>query len=983
MHAWCKYLLYLSQYFSSCFRSPENLPLPGVLTVPIEPMASVGSEIQPELQAVVEETDNLPQQATSETGKLHAEEHTTTSGIPMDSLDSILNPKTSDRSAVTATRSQSPDTLRTSSPKKPSSASSTPVESRSPARSSSPVRSGTPDPTLASQASLSAALLVGRRSPVKLGASSQPPVSQANVSTDHAVVSLEHKPVSLPVRKVVKKPGLDSQPLANFFKNSVARERNEILMNVLWGGCSIPSSPSCEIEAGLVVTHRSVYLMEVVDPERHPDKQFLWSGENLPLATVFHSPLVTLSSITVGIFDQSLLIEFIERGAFKNFVIFPRTYDQTISITENLKAALDASEVSYQISTSQDAILNPLQMDSGAVFLNADASDLQKLKENLIRGKTLIRVANFVTTCKTQDMTVSLEEEVKRITEDSSSKFEIVQYVVVGELSTDILPIGNGSPHLQTKVLVLTNSTLYLCKEEIAAWPKDTSGPIKPPFPQCSVLASHEVAHVKVVKICDKAQPIVSYSDPIYEFVIGFKILEGPTGSTVSSEWKLCVQDRQYVDQFLTCLCQLFQDMDQGELSIIHTADAISPIPSTSQAASTKESISMPGTMGDSGAANKKLAFFKSEVLTNFAGLRNYQRVEFFKKYVAQAEFLKSDEAPLSMFLAHCSISSQEYAEIEACVVTSNYAIYFVSDVENIRNWLDKGGPSSFARMSLLSKKDASQTRCFYRLWLKEIKEVTVGLFYLSVKITDEKSGISFIVHTENASATLSFLTALNCNLNLRDSAEEEVLSELLSDYIDLGSTSFSNKTKKSNKSVRPNVELLQLPNACLDDLKKALLGVSPSITKNSSIEKCAATLQILCQQVMLLVEEIQMRDSLTVQAHPHLVVLTNYGLYMCVNSSSEHNSPSVSLPSDLKVRKWCHIDLVDHVEITNPQSSIHSQHTMTVYLRSQKPSVLTGTEAKTLCLLTQNSDLLNYFLHLLSLLWRERSGRQLPINRF
>lgn len=939
--------------------------------------------MQPELQAVVEETDNLPQQSTLQADnadKLHAEKYTTTSGLPLDSLGSILASRSLDHSVV---RPQSPDTLHTSSPKKGSSANTTPVESQSPAYSSSPVRSRTPEAMLPSQASLSAALLAGRRSPVKLGAPSQPLVSQGSVpggSTDHAAVSLNPKPVSLPVRKVVKKPGLDSQPLVSFFKNSVARERNEILMNVLWGGCSIPSSPSCEIEAGLVVTHRSVYLMEVIDPERHPDKQFSWSGENLPLAMVFHSPLVTISSITVGIFDQSLLIEFTERGALKNFVIFPRTYEQTISITENLKAALDASEVGYQISTSQDAILNPPQMESGALFLNPDASNLQKLKESLIRGKTLIRVANFVTTCKTQDMTVSLEEEVKRITEDSSSKFEIVQYVVVGELSNDILPIGNGSPHLRTKVLVLTNNTLYLCKEEIVAWPRDASGPIKPPFPQCSVLASHQVAHVMVVKICDKAQPIVSCSDPIYEFVIGFKILEGPTGSSVSSEWKLCVQDRQYIDQFLTCLCQLCQDIGQGELSIVHTADAISPIPSMSQATSTKESL--PAKVGDSGE-NKKLAFFESEVLTNFACLRNYKRVEFFKKYVAQAEFLKSDEAPLSMLLAHCSISSQEYAEIEACVMTSNYAIYFVSDIENIHKWLDKGGPSSFARMSLLSKKDASQMRCFYRLWLKEIKEITVGLFYLSVKITDEKSGISFIVHTENASATLSFLTALNCNLNLRDSVEEEVLSELLSDYIDLGSSSFSKKTKKSNKSVRPNVELLQLPKACLDDLKQALLGVSPSITKNSSIEKCAATLQILCQQVMLLVEEIRMRDSLTVQAHPHLVVLTNYGLYMCVNANSEHSSPSVSFPSDLKVKKWCHIDLVDHVEITSPQSSVHSQHTLTVYLRSQKPSVLTGTEVNSLCLLVQNNDLLNYFLHLLSLLWHERSGRHLPIHRF
>ena len=148
------------------------------------------------------------------------------------------------------------------------------------------------------------------------------------------------------------------------------------------------------------------------------------------------------------------------------------------------------------------------------------------------------------------------------------------------------------------------------------------------------------------LKICDRAQPIVSYSDPVYEFVIGFKVLESE--STLSSEWKLCFQDQQYIDQFLMCLCQLYQDTGQGELSIIHTADAISQPPSTPQAASTKSSSNASAKMGISNATSKTIAFFHSEILVNFAGLHNYQRLKYFKKYIAQAEFLKSDEVPLS-----------------------------------------------------------------------------------------------------------------------------------------------------------------------------------------------------------------------------------------------------------------------------------------------------------------------------------------------
>ena len=266
--------------------------------------------------------------------------------------------------------------------------------------------------------------------------------------------------------------------------------------------------------------------------------------------------------------------------------------------------------------------------------------------------------------------------------------------------------------------------------------------------------------------------------------------------------------------------------------------------------------------------------------------------------------------------------------------MVSNYAIYLVSDVNNIRTWLDKGGPSSFARMSLLSrKKDATQTRCFYRLWLQEIKEVTVHLFYLYVRITEDKSGVRFVIHTENASATLSFLSALSFNLNLQDSVEEEEISELLSDYIDLTTNALSGKAQKVQKSLKPNVELLHISEVDLDNFKRTLLKISPTIIRNSSIEKCAATLRILCQQVMLLVEEVRIRYSLTTQAHPHLVLLTNYGLFVCMNATDGRSSPSVSLPSNLKVKKWCHIDLVDHVDITNPPSSVYSQHMIKIYL--------------------------------------------------
>ena len=830
--------------------------------------------------------------------------------------------------------------------------------SRSPVRPSSPVRSKTPDPRPTSTQIVPPTI----KYPVK---------STTNTVTDSKAPPTQ-TPADQPVetnkillRKVIKKPGIANPSITSFFQKSLAQESHEILLNVIWGGCSLSSSPSCEIEAGLLVSSKAVYLVEVLDPERHPRRQLSWSTEKLPIDVIFCSSLTTLCKITVGIFDQSVVIDSMEKGVIKCIVFFPRTYEQMVGLTDHLKAALDAVETGHQVTTIQESILNP--PESGKVlFLNPDASDMHRLKEALIRGKILTQVSNFIMTCQSQDLTLLIDEEAKRVSEDACTKFDIVQYVIASEVSMDILPVGNGKEHLRSRSLVLTNNTLYLCKEEIVSWPRAEKSAIKPPLPRCCVLDSHPMADIVEVKMCDKAQPVISFSDPVYEFTISFEASEDSAAPKGNSQWRLCVHDRQYIDQFIGCLTQLCADIVQNQLLVRHTAE---PLPPAALTGGTDVPAKLKQTKKDP-------TFIESEVLLNFASLTNYQRLRYFKKHVAQAEFMKSDEIPLSVFLAHCSVSTQEYTEIEVCVMVSNYAIYLLSDLDNIRKWIDKSGPSSFLRMMLLSKKDASHSRCFYRLWLNQVAEIRVGLFYLSVQITESKTGVNFVIHLQSPSATLSFLSALSSNLNLTDSKEEEVLTELLSDYIDLCSDSFSATVQKTKKSIRPSIEFLQPSEAELDQLKKMLLNVSPSITKSSSKAQSASNLQILCWQIMLLVEETRVRDMMTTITHPHLVLLTNCGLYICVNAAGEQNYPSVFVPSELTVKKWCHIDLVDHLEIT----SLSTVHTITVYVRSQHASA--SSETGMLRLVVQNAELLSYFLHFLALLWHERTGRNLPIHR-
>ena len=815
------------------------------------------------------------------------------------------------------------------------------------------------------------------------------PTTTAKSHTPERKSSGKKKPTSFQSYKIVEKPRLDSLYLSNFFRGIVAQHQGEVLMNVTWGGCSQPSSPVCDVEVGLITSDRAVYLLEVLDPEKHKKRELSWSSENLPLAKTMTIPISSLSKVTIGILEQIMQAEFISKGIVKRFAVAPYSHDDLMAFVENLKAVLEASDIKFVVSSPQELILSPPDLTEGVIFLNPDASDFTKLKESIVQPKTIVQVGNYIASAFNDKniLSVSIDEEARRVTDDICSKFEIEQYVMVAQVSSDYLPIANDRVHLRSRVLILTNDTVYLCKEDFSMHPNDTSYSFNPPFPRCIVLDSHPVICATDVLICERPQHIVPYTDPVFEFSIAFEVVNNvPSSAKTTFQWRLCAQNKKRVEQFVSSLSRQLEMSDMSGLRISRTVDSISPILLSAEIARPKKkAVTSPGkssSIKPSGGSSNKLSpvqpsFFHSEMLIDFARLNNFRRLKFFKKYIAQAEFMKSDEVPLSVFLCHCSTSDKDNAtEIEACVLTSNYAVYLLSDLENIQAWLDGSGPVSFQPRALTSKKDSSHLRCFYRLWLTEIKEIRVGLFYLSVFITtsSKKDLCTFVLHTNIPSATLSLLSALSVSVNLRDSAEEEELSDLLSDYIDLAAESVSKQIKPL---VRPNVEFIQQHDLDVDKLKQMLLGIGPKISRSRSIEESAATMQIFCQQVMLLVEDIRIRDSVCLKSNPHLVLLTNYGLFVCKNSNYDQFSPSVASPSDLQVRKWCHIDLVESVKVTSAETSAYGEHMLTIQVRSQNNPM----ERNTLCLLIQNSELLNHFLHFLCHVWQVRSSRQLPIQ--
>lgn len=798
-------------------------------------------------------------------------------------------------------------------------------------------------------------------------------------------------------RTIISKPGLEDNNLRMFFKNIIADDTSEILMNITWGVCNLPSAPSCEIEVGTIISDKGLYLLEVLDPENHKSRPLSWTSENFPLAKITCCYHHTLRKLSIGIFDQSLTVESFEKGLVNRFVFFPHTYEKLNMFVENLKAVCDAHRLPYTVTSLEQSFMSG---GKGFLILNPGSNDMAKLKENLVWSKSRAQVGSSLAlnvrleTGKAADsLTSSYEYQLKQATSDTVEKFEIVQYVIVGELSCDVLPISDGKLHIQSRALILTNDTIYVCKEELDSWPHESTSIRTPPFPRCTVLDAHPIARISAIRVCDKSHPIVSCTDPVYEFAISFEELDDiQLSPTLSAEWVLCVHDRQYLDQLLKCLIHLSNELQREKLiTVKHTSSQLTtptqPKPPRLERLDTTHSRKEVGSKKSSISSYRGTSpcFFSSAVLFDFSVLTNYQRLKFFKKHIAQAEFMKSDEIPLSVFLAHCSSVPSEYVEIEACVLVSNYAIYLLSDVDSIQQWVEMGGVSSFPRKDLLDRKHSEQIRGFYRLWLKEIKQVDVGVFYDCVSITDTKDPqeCRFTIHTENPSSTLSFLSALSCVVDLHDTVEEKVIDSILSEY-DMVIDSVPVEQKKTKDSQELHyVEFIYHGEDQIGALKKAMVGISPAIAKGIPSHESVSTVKILYQQVVLLVEELRIRDLLTSRFYPHLVFLTNYGIYVCQNESSEKCSPSVMNPSRLSVKKWCHIDLLERLHVASPSTSQYSYYNVVIYLRTaSRASLSTSEDSNSLSLLVQNSELLGSFLYHFSLMHREKCGRQITITR-
>lgn len=769
----------------------------------------------------------------------------------------------------------------------------------------------------------------------------------------------------------IRKPDIGDEMLQEYFKSSVAKEEGETLMYVLWCSICLPSSFPHEIEGVVLVSNTCIHVLEVKISQSSE-----WTGSTLPLHPLISSQLERLSRITVvGVFDQNVHIELRSMNKIISFVVFPPTSELTVTFTEQLKAALDAVGLDYAVMKALDAKRS--RRPSGILFVTPDESSLNRLKQWLSRDKQRVRLGSFIATHKDRTVLGSYEVELKQGMRELADSFDIVQQFVVCAPSTDSFPCNHGNMSLQSLSLILTNAQLVLCQESYMSGPALRNTPAKYTFPPLYVLRSETIASVRSVTVCDCSHPILSPTDWMYQFTITFS----SSTSSSATQWHLCTHSQQYFGRFISGLSKQWKLIHSQDLLIIHKTTLLPHF--------VKLHTKPPSTPTKSPVRQKPHPplMITGVSLLQFISLPHWAKMDVFKDHIAQADFVKADETLLTALLAHVQPPLKRSVQVEIAVIISNYAIYLLSDVDGIRMWLDSGGISSFARMSLLNPEQDTHLQCFYRLWLTDLARVRLGPLLLSLRIYENKPNSSVDIITGSVQATSAIVTDIANVAGFQEQKEEKEMEQILQElnFVDVTDDDpFGDMTPRSpltpglsSQLSSSNIELTLPMDKQLSDIKLHLVESHPDVAAGSSVHSCSESMQILVPQVMLLAEQLRVKDSLSVHYTPHIALCTNYGLFLCSNCLNSDILPPLLLlaPSQLAVKRWVRVADIQRLQVA--QDSRYRVPQILLYVRTSD-----HREGFThLCLVACNSFMADVFVYYLSLVWEERMGKTLPVE--
>ena len=758
----------------------------------------------------------------------------------------------------------------------------------------------------------------------------------------------------------VKRPSIENHDFQKFFMRKVVRDSSEVLMYVLWCGLCLPGTVPHQVEGGVVISNECVYLLEV---KGHQNWE--WDDDKFPLSPLASMKLEHLSRVTVtGLFNHNLYIEVHQGLPLTSFVVFSSKSEQCHQMIVQLQAALDSSNLDYKIMDALE--VKKMKKTSGIIFISPDHYSGNRLKEWLSRERTNVRLANFVSTQMDKKAVGMYEVELQQSCKELARSFDIEQYLVVTSVDS------SEGYRLHTLVLVVTNMELFLYEEAFISGPGLRFTPVKYSFPPLTVVHQQKISSIKNITFCNTRQFVHSPSDPMYQVAIEFS-------QHVGVPWHFCARD-------FASLTQTLKYIEQQRKTLLSNNDPIisetpSPLPHFAGISDPPSRSPKPEYSHKSGVP----WLVKSKPLLHFDSLPYWEKNVKFNEHISQANYLKHDETVVTSSLVNCVPSKERKHEVAVYMIVSNYAIYLISDVDGIREWLDAGGISSFSRMSLLNPDTEYPLQCFYRMWLSDLRKIEVNHLSLSISLHEIRPKVSVDIVTCNAQVTASFITALVGKINIVDDKQEKG-EHILQDFVDIADDPFGDEdvdsvetAPPSPSSVRPSVGFSVVDRA-LTKLKLHLVESQPDVARGSSIHKCSESMQIICSQIMLLAEQVRVRESLLIHYRPHLVLVTNYGLFVCCHATLPSNTPCLILdkPTNLTVKRWSRINDVLSVQMSS--DPVHRVPQIFIAVKQSSRSADTPPHTQ-LCLYPFSHTQGYIFVNQLKLIWAERTGHALQTD--
>ncbi|XP_078676623.1 nischarin-like [Branchiostoma floridae x Branchiostoma belcheri] len=488
-------------------------------------------------------------------------------------------------------------------------------------------------------------------------------------------------------------------------------DESENFMHILFAGCLSKESPYSEFPACFVATSKAVHVLKALE--------FPSAIAGVPMMQHFCSvPLATLQQMVVGLFDQTVTIE----GTDTRFTVITGSSDKT-------QALVKVISESFQEERSEKAKVARQDEESLGRL-----TKLLSITENR-EGKSPVEINNFA--------------------------------VIQG---------ANQEPC----IIILTNKYLYICREDHSYWP----------------VIRHTLSEsYKLSSILGWKRGEIGSGQQFQTFTTKIQV-----ESTQGLDLNFRTKEQQA--SFMASLSQLVGDRehkatidrpwDEAEGRITSPVKEIRTPSKSRKPVSIEVLYSSPDVLDRLSASNDCRTLSVSEPLLQLVSLKGMALVRYFHDRVAQisTETEELKHVMWSVVVPHVDPKQ----EITSCIMLSTKAVYFLSDESISKKKVSLGVPSHLrthkratSDYSGVRKHTVHETsphssgivepgtpnssrkvvRCIHTQYLADLKQVTVGMFDQSFRLTGDSSANTFACITRDFDATHIFIEQLMGVLSL------------------------------------------------------------------------------------------------------------------------------------------------------------------------------------------------------------------------